>query len=307
MDSGTPNIANGIHADPPVSLDVSVLHAKKRAPAKSRLQAYINEALQIEREEREGFAKRFPGVAPSWPPWPYLTDDPLASVVSKELSAKATLKDLRWRLRQFQYPYPASNAQKPTTFYSHSKAVDILEDVLTPPLLDDIRRFWWSQCYEAHQKRFRDQKKSHHGHPLSFHSELMYQLSGHLAEMDKLVKRYSLRKRVKSKGWFVRFYEYRRVALRRLLSEAAIVYPQIQETLKPASQIRTKEPKIEQQAWLFEKFDAAIKRRSAKGRERHLFAYNLTALICTPREIVLRHRLCPTPVTVRKNIQDSKK
>jgi hypothetical protein len=281
---------------------------RKRDSGKNRLREFIKEALEIARKERKDFSKHFPGVPQVWPAWPYIDYGAVASTVEKDLGdSKKSANEILWRLKRFQYPYPVSNAQKPTNFYRHAKSVGVLKDILNPPLLTDIRFFWWSQRYDSVRKQLRVQKKSEYGHALAFHQELMYRLSAHLAEIENLAKKHAVKKGSKTRAWFDRFGGYRKALLKQLLGDAAIVYPRVQDELKPAGQIITKEKKIEAQVSLFEKFNSAIKRKSPRGRERHKFAYHLTSLVCTPREIILKHRLCPTPVTVRKNVEGWKK
>jgi hypothetical protein len=243
-----------------------------------------------------------------WPAWPYLSDGTLPETIGKELgNSDKSVREIRWRLKQFRYPYLASNAKKPKTLYEHAKSAGILEELLTPPLLFDIRVFWRYQRYDFYQKKLRIENKSEYGQPMALHDDLMCQLSTHLEEIDGLVAKASGTKRPDAKAWLDGFNKYRNALLKQLLVEAAIVYPQVQRHLKPAKQIHREREKIRAQVSLFEKFNAVIKQKSLKGLERHRFAYHLVALICTPRDTIKKHRLRPTPVTVRKNIENSKK
>jgi hypothetical protein len=48
-----------------------VLPERIERSARKRLQAFIDEALQTEREQRRAFTRRFPEVPLLWPAWPY--------------------------------------------------------------------------------------------------------------------------------------------------------------------------------------------------------------------------------------------
>jgi hypothetical protein len=292
MDSTTPNL--------PIET-VGTPTEKESKSAKRRLQALITEALEIERARTQDFSRRFPGVPQLWPAWPYWDFGPITSRVTKELGGQSkSVREIRWRLKQFEYPYPHSVARKPTTFYQHAKSMGLLGILLNPPLLFEIRSFWWLQRQSNCQRDVKTQKKSEYGYPLAFHRELVFQLAAHIGASERLAKKYEVSRTEETKSWSERFEEYRRAALKQLLNEAAIVYPEIQLRLTPATQLKEKAEKLKAEIALYDKLNSAIKRR---GKESHKFAYHLTSLICTPRESILKHKLRPTPETVRVDIK----
>jgi hypothetical protein len=293
MDSGNPNMTNEELGDAPQQNSKS---------AKKSLKTLITEALEIERERRQAFSRRFPNVPQLWPAYPYWDYGTIASAVTKELgSPDKSIKELRWRLKQFQYPYPRSVARKPTTFYQHAKSIGILRDLLKPPLLSDIRSFWWFQRHNSYKRQFINDEKSEYGYPLAFHRELVFQLSAQITAMDKLVKTYGALKTKETQAWFERFEEYRSAALKQLLNEAAIVYPQVQWELIPATQMKEKAEKLKAEISLFAKLNSAIKQRGKGSRK---FAHHLTSLICTSRETIIKHQLRPSPETVRVDVKN---
>jgi len=293
MDSN-PTISTDEHAQPPQK-------RTKQSP-KIKLEEFIAEALQLEKERMAAGALRFDGMPPHvWPAWPYWNYGTVSAAVSKELGGpEETVSEIVWRLKRFRYPYHGEKGKRPKTFYQRAEILGILDALLRPPLLWDIRSLWWFQKYNSCELELKQRKKSEYGLPMAFHRQLLFQLSAHLSELEKIAGKHERKKDKETKAWFERFYEYRRATLKQILSEAAIVYPQVQDRLTPAAQLKAKAEKLDAEVALFLKLDSMFK---GQGLKSHKFAYHLTSLFCTPRKTVSQHQLRPTPETIRRNIE----
>jgi hypothetical protein len=256
----------------------------KRSSPKTRLQELIGEALEIAKAQREDLSRRIPEVAYEWPPWPFWDWDPLGAAVSKEVGTTGqSVSDIVWRLKRFHYPYELG-AKNPKTFYQYAQSNGVLNLLTSAPLLSDIRRFWWAQLYDSYQAKLG--KKSPYGYPLAFHRDLLFQLSNHLNHIERLAAKHHV-----PAAWFK---EYRSATLKQLLREAAIYYPEVQFRLVPANQLRTPLRKIEAQVALFHTLHTALKQ---KGFDSRKFCYQLTAVLCSPREHIKKNNeLSPHPL-----------
>lgn len=291
-------------SNPTISTDEKTQPTHKRAKQspKSRLKEFIAEALQLKKEKMAAGTRRFVAMPPHvWPAWPYWDYGTVGSAVSKELGKPGkSIREIKWRLKRFRYPYRRGRGKKPKTFYERAEILGILDALLRPPLLTDIRFFWWFQKYNQRELDLKQEKKSEYGLPMEFHRKLLFQLSAHLSELEKIAGEHEGKKDKEIRAWFERFYEYRRATLNQILSEAAIVYPQVQYELTPAAQLVAKAEKLDAEVALFTKLNSAFK---GEGVESHKFAYHLTSLFCTPRETILQSHLRPTPETIRRNIE----
>jgi hypothetical protein len=276
--------------------------AKAIRHPKSTLNKYIAEALQLEKEKMEKLAAKLPGVAPPiWPAWPYWDSGTTHSAVSKELGTlDDSIREIQWRLKQVRYPYQGGTTRNRKTLYERAKALGILGKLVQPPLLSEIRRFWWFQKHDQYNYELKKNKKSEYGLPLAVHYELVFELSAHLAKLETLVKAHKPKTSKTRNKWLETFYEYRRATLKQILNEAALFYPQIQYRLIPAAQINNKDDKIPAQVALFTSIGAVLKGNDVPSNK---FAFHLTSAICTPKKSVRKRRLSPTPETVRTNIE----
>jgi len=135
-------------------------------------------------------------LAPSiGPGWPHLEGARIFSAkVSKELGSLAeSRKQLKFRLEKFLYPYPYGNTIG-KTFYQHLHEAGLLDVILNPPVLWEIRRLWWFQRYYEEESMARKNKKSEYGYPLEFHRKLMFECSSHLQRIESLVTGKQVRK-----------------------------------------------------------------------------------------------------------------
>jgi hypothetical protein len=296
-------------SNPTISTDDNAQPTQKRAKQspKIKLEEFIAEAVQLaklrmpERVRRSGKTKHVRIVPHVWPAWPYWDIGPVSSAVSKELGEpEETVSEIEWRLQRFRYPYRGGRGKKPKTFYERAEILGILDALLEPPLLSDIRSFWWFQKYNQRELELEQEKKSEYGLPMAFHRQLLFQLTAHLSKVDRIAGEHERKKDEETRAWFERFYEYRRATLKQILSEAAIVYPQVQYRLTPAAQLTAKAEKLEAEVALFSRLDSVLK---GEGVKSHKFAYHLTSLFCTPRKIISQSHLRPTPETIRRNIE----
>jgi len=297
-------------SNPTISTDENAQPPQKRTKQspKIKLKEFIAEALQLAklrmpvRVRRSGKTKHVHIVPHVWPAWPYWDIGPVSAAVSKELlgSKRKTAREIEWRLKRFRYPYHGERGKKPKTFYERARILGILGALRRPPLLWDIRSFWWFQKYDQRELELKQEKTSEYALPMAFHRQLLFQLSAHLSELDKIAGKHEGKKDEETRAWFERFYEYRRATLKQILSEAAIVYPKVQYELTPAAQLMAKAEKLDAEVALFSRLDSML---TSKGVKSHKFAYHLTSLFCTPRKTVSQHQLRPTPETIRRNIE----
>jgi hypothetical protein len=271
--------------------------------AKDILNKYVVEALRIEKAKIEEQVKKLQGLAPpAWPAWPYWDAVTVGTTVSKELrTPEDSIREITWRLKQVRYPYQGGTTRNRKTFYRLAKSRNILIRLLEPPLLGEIRHFWWLQKYDEGINLLKTAKKSEYGIPLALHRELAFALSAHLAKLETRLQESQLGRSGRTKNrWLENFHEYRAATLKQILNEAAIVYPEVQYRLMPAAQLKTKDEKIPAQVQLFERIRVAMK---DQGADSHKFAFHLTSLLSTSSKMLIRHRLSPTPETVRRNIE----
>lgn len=120
--------------------------AQKNTPnvTGARLRKLINEALKLRESQQKTLP---PGLVPSvWPAWPYVDgSNILGSMVSREIGQpEKSQEELKWRLKQVRYPFPEGN-KSGKTFYQHIQSLGLLDLLLNPPLLWEIRQVWWFQ------------------------------------------------------------------------------------------------------------------------------------------------------------------
>jgi hypothetical protein len=266
-----------------------------------QVKRFVAEAIQLSQKDREKDVR--PGDPVSvGPPWPYVSDDKIGTRVSKELaSPEESQKQLIARLEAFRYPYEAWRphgevSQGVGTFYSHVKSLGLLDFLITPPFLWDVRSVWWSRRYHDIELEQRLDKKSQYGYPVAFHREMMLAIAAHLARICKIAK-----KRQVPTDWFKGHYDE---SLRLLLKETAVSYPQWQLSTKPVGRIRPRSFGVDSQLQIFDAITEELKRRNTRNNK---LAYELTALICSPQSSVRTRILEPNPETVRTNVRDRRK
>jgi hypothetical protein len=262
---------------------------------------FMSEAIQLSQKDREKHAHPADPVRDG-PPWPYVSDDKIAVRVSRELSTpEESRKQLTTRLEAFRYPYEAwrpdgTVSQGVGTFYSHVESLGLLDFLLTPPFLWDVRRVWFFRRHHDLELEQRFEKKSQYGYPVAFHREMMLALAGHLARISRIADKHRV-----PKDYFKAHYEE---CLRQLLKETAVSYPEWKLGTKPVGRIRPRSIGVDSQ---LEIFDAITKELAGRGTKNNKLGYELTALICSPQSCVRTRILEPNPETVRTNVRDRRK
>ena len=269
-----------------------------RSVAGEDLRKYVVEAL----EER---ARNLPVSPPVLGPgYPYLDNGPLSAKVSAELGPpEQSVLEIKRRLKRFLYPYELGTKQ-PKTFYQHARSCGVLQSLITPPLLWNIRHFWWLERDEFYQAKLRVTKRSEYALPLSFHKALVVVLTAHLRAIDKLFEKHTVKRKKGTAVWFERFGDYRSAVLKQLLNEAAIYYPRVQLfqywSPEPATEDWMIFQKVEAEVELLEAVESTLRKQGVQSQK---FASQLTALFCTSRENIKENQLSPTPQTIRLNRQ----
>jgi hypothetical protein len=266
-----------------------------------QVKQFMSEAIQLSQKDREKHAHPADPVRDG-PPWPYVSDDKTAARVSRELSTpEESTKQLVARLEAFRYPYepprPLETASQGVgSFYSHVESLGLLDFLLTPPFLWDVRRVWFFRRHHDLELGQRFEKKSQYGYPVAFHREMMLAIAGHLSRISKIAEKHQV-----PKDYFKGHYEE---CLMQLLKETAVSYPQWRLWTKPVGRIRLRSFGVDSQ---LEIFDAITKELAGRGTKNNKLAYELTALICSPESCVRTRILEPNPETVRTNVRDRRK
>lgn len=259
-----------------------------------KLEAYISSLV----EEAQAQKTEHP-LAPMYvgPGWPRLTRDLIAHQVMAELSSPGeTRRLLIGRLKKFLYPYP-QGTKKGKTFYDRLDSLGLLDVILNPPLLWDVRSAWSSWSYYVKQRELKEKRLSQHKYPLEFHRQMMTHLIAHLEVITKLAKK----NEIPEQEWLAEYY----TAIRgQLLREVTSYYPELLYRLKPAHKLRVYSHTVDVQVETYHAIIAAFKQRNLKNNK---LAYQLTALICTPSDCAQRGKLDPNPERVRKYVRDWKK
>jgi hypothetical protein len=266
-----------------------------------QVKQFMSEAIQVSQKDREKHVR--PGdPVHDGPSWPYVSDDKIAARVSRELSTpEESRKQLITRLETFRYPYEAwrpggTVSQGIGTFYSHVESLGLLDFLLTPPFLWDVRRVWFFRRHHDLELEQRVEKKSQYGYPVAFHREMMLAIAGHLARISKIAKKHQVP--------VDEFKDYYGEALRQLLKETAVSYPQWKLGTKPVGRIRPRSFGVDSQLAIF---DEITKELAGRGTKNNKLAYELTALICSPESCIRTRILEPNPETVRTNVRDRRK
>lgn len=270
------------------------------------LSEYISEALRESEENLKALSASAPPAIDLG--YPYFDVGLVSAKVSKKLGPpEHSVREIERRLKQFAYPYELGT-KRAKTFYQYAKSKGVLRSLLAPPLLWNIRAFWWSERVGIFEAQLRETKGSSYGLPLAFHKGLALLLSAHLSAIDRLLTKHRVTRSSGTKAWFEAFKKYRSATLKQLLSEAAIYYPKVQEFRfrkpEPATKDRMTFRKIEAEVELFKAVQSTLR---ARGTESENFAAQLTAVFCTSQAHIRDNELSPTPQTIRLNAEWLKK
>lgn len=201
------------------------------------------------------------------------------------------------RLQKIRYPYPTSNdpgGRK--TLYQHLSDRGILDLLLEPPLLFNIRMIWAFQRSYGMETQLFKAKKSQYEIPLKLHRQMLTELVRHVRQLDKFANNPEV-----PRDWFS---GYRTQILSAILREAAVCYPKMPESSKAAAQIRPLAGKISDQMMLFEEITRALATRNIKSDK---LTYHLVACLYSPLGVVRTGKLEPLPASVSKTIRDARK
>jgi hypothetical protein len=262
------------------------------------VERFVSEALQAWLKERDKDVKPGDPVREG-PPYPYVSGDESAARASREQGTpEKSQRQLVRRLKRFQYPYVAPHPyavkiRSGKSFYRHVRSLGLLNFLLEPPFLWEVRKAWFFHRHYELEKRRRDRKKSQHGYPLAFHREMMLAIASHLGRISKIAREHRVPRK-----WFVGYYAQ---TLKQLLSEASVTYPELLRWFKPNSQLRPHSLDVESRLDVFDAITAEFARKKIKN---NTLAYQLTALICSPENCIATHTLDPSPDLVRRNISD---
>jgi hypothetical protein len=266
------------------------------------LRRLVSEAARASLAERDKQMALL-GCPPEGPPWPYIIDDKIATRVSREQGPLATSQaQLVRRLRAFRYPYVASHPygvsnQQGKTFFAHVQSLGLMQFLLNPPFLWEVRRAWFFRRHYELEMEQRKNGVSQHGYPLSFHKEMMFAISTHLNKISKIANNHKV-----SKKWFAEHYGQ---TMKQLLSEASVIYPELLRSQpKPHSKIQPHSLDVESRLDIFDAITAELARRRMSN---NTLTEQLTALICSAPDCVTTHKLDPSPDLVRRNIRDRRK
>jgi hypothetical protein len=249
-------------------------------------------------KEQKQLQEKFPSMPPAGigPGWPHIAWGANASRVNKIISTEEkSRKRLVKRLKTFQYPYPEGNKGK-KTFYDHVTSLGLLQFLLDPPFLWDIRTAWFFRLDYELEKGQKLALKSQYNYPLEFHRKMMQESFGSLLRTKSLARKYGV-----PKSWFA---DYSSGIQKQLLTEAGICYPQMLRGFIPNSRIYPRSFAVDTQMDILEKLRAEFKRQ---GNSNNMLAYQLTALICSSDSCVTTGLLEPNPAAVRRNERDRRK
>jgi len=266
-----------------------------------QVKQFMSEAIQLSQKDREKHVRPGDPVRDG-PPWPYVSDDKTAARVSRELSTpEESRNQLIARLEAFRYPYVAPHLyaveiRSSKSFYALVQSLGLLDFLLQPPFLWEVRRVWFFRRHHDLETEQRFQKKSQYGHPVVFHREMMVAISSNLARISKIAEKHRV-----PRSWFQDYYD---ASLRQLLRETSVAYPEWMLRKKPLSKIRPRAFGVDSQIEIFDAIEKELSRRKTKNNR---LAYELTALICSPQSCVRTRILEPNPETVRTSVRDRKK
>jgi hypothetical protein len=267
----------------------------------AQLRKYIQEAYDAWWGEQQKLKTKFPSVTVPLNrgfQWPY---QPTAALITPKVKATVgalnrTKERMKWRLQRVRYPYAESAYGKKSDrmFYQYVRDEGLLEMLFSPTLLREIWMTWLFYGYYVQEKELQKGKMSQHGYPLRFHRDAMKLIARDLLALEAI----AAENKVPQK-WFA---TYRSDALKAVLREASICYPQMLMGFKSAAQFRLDKAAGDTQRHLFRAIQDAFSGKSISDN----FAYHLVALICSPLSSIRRGELEPIPTGVGKNIRKKK-
>jgi hypothetical protein len=277
------------------------------------LKQFIDEALAEWLKERQRNQRGLTLGVDTGPPWPNFGQE-IGRQASRKLSTlESSRKQLVRRLKRIPYPYvdPSSTQtqgsnqhrknQHRKSSYTHVQSLGLLNFLLNPPFLSLVRRVWLFHLDYDIETGLRRKKKSQFGYPLDFHREMMQAIASALRRVSGIAAKHRVHRK-----WFAHYYAH---SLRQLLRDASNLYPHlpfkhtpIERT--PISRTRPQSFAVDLRAELF---NALTKEFAARRKKNDKLAYQLTALICSPRSCITTRTLNPNPELVRRNMMDRKK
>jgi hypothetical protein len=167
---------------------------------------------------------------------------------------------------------------------------------LNPPFLWNIRRAWFNRIDYDFEKEAKRVGKSKHGHPLTFHRELLYATGAHLSKLQKISQKHGVRE-----DWFKDYFPS---INKEILREAAVCYPELLRWYRPNSRFS---PALEIVDTQLDIFGALVAEFKKQRQDNNRLAFQLTALICSSQDSIRTGKLDPNPEAVRRNMRDRKK
>jgi len=277
--------------------------ARMRELSLEQLKDLIWDAYSVFEEEHDQQREAFSDISWVQPgfPYPLTHEDPICARISAEISDQEKSKrELLWRLKRISYPYPSTNKSR-RTFYRHLQSLGVLDLLLNPPLLYEIRRTRFFLLTYAEERKLHSERKSPHGYPLPFHRQTLWELARHMKRISRIAESHRV-----PREWFRNYVAELRT---QLLREASIYFPELLAwfqlgQFRRATRIRPRPMKREIQVELYRGIEVAL---STRGIKNHTLARQLTALICSPVDSIQKHKLEPTPDAVRSSVRQSKK
>jgi hypothetical protein len=265
--------------------------ARRARHPKQKLIDHISAAFEQEKRKRQILAARFSEVIIPQINTNFHDLTPMVRDVAKKLGSLGKSKaEIRWRLKHFSYPYELGGNNN-LSFYEFARRHRVLGLLSTGDLLWNTRRFWTFRAYDEYYRTLGS--KAPDGQSLEFHKTLLHELANHLDRVETVSQAYRVPGPV--------LEGYRSVVLKQLLREAVAYYPELPMRYIPANKLTTPLRRIEAQYELFSALHGGFRAANFDSRK---FAYQLTALIVTPRDHIRNHNeLRPTPVTVRRNVE----
>jgi hypothetical protein len=222
-------------------------------------------------------------------PWPYVLDYPVSKPLDDPEKSK---REILRRLKSFLYPYPEGNKSH-KTFYRHLKSLELLNSLVTTPLLWNIRMVWSFQQIHGLELNLKRQKLSAHNFPLAFHREKLHLLFDHTKRIDSLEKKFE----VSDQEWLG---DYVAAVKGQLLKEGASYYPKFRLAFEPSHKL----PVFSNVDNHVELYFALLNSFTASGRKSKKLARQVTAILCSRPECIRDKKLDLTPERIRKDVGD---
>lgn len=267
-----------------------------RRPRLTEIQSYISHLFESASLEQKSTFDSSDLVISSDPAvfWPHASRDLLVPLAVAELgSAEKSKREIIDRFSRIRYPFP-EGTKSGKTVLDHLKSSKLVDVLLTPPMLWQIRMVWQFQRYFELQRELRNKKHSQHGVPLDFHREMLFLLSDHMERIATLAEEYSVPDQV----WFREYYS---AIQSQLLREGASYYPEFRKWFKPAHKLTLRSHAVSN---CLDLYFSVVKTFRAHDEKSRKLARHVTAVICSPAHLVRAEKLKPDPETVRKYVKD---